>query len=344
MKGKVVNLFIIIILLLATNFVTSANYINSEDCNCPNLIIDNDEIISENHKYSLGLLVSPIDDTGLSEPVNITGDPPISWDWRDVNGKNWVTPIKDQGNCGSCYAFAAIAAMETVYNIQKNDSTIDIDLSEQFLISCGMGFPWINQGCCGGFTSETLMFLKTQGVPLESCFPYGAVDANGRDIDDCLFQKPSNEPISCSNRCSDWKSQLVKVDSYQTLYSKKSIKNAISTYGPVIAGFVVYDDFIDYSSGIYEHNSGQKAGNHLVIIIGYNDTQGYWICKNSWGTSWGEDGFFRIKYGECGIDLPGSCTYIKSCIKNKIYSFPLVYQFFQIFPLLESVLKKFMIH
>jgi len=87
---------------------------------------------------------------------------------------------------------------------------------------------------------------------------------------------------------------------------------------------------IDYTGGIYEYKYGLFAGNHLVSIIGYDDTQGYWICKNSWGTSWGENGFFRIKYGECGIDSPGSCAYFESCSKSlDLYMNPYPIQYLQ---------------
>jgi C1A family cysteine protease len=338
MKGRIVYIGIIFLLVVAS-FGTTATYIQKEECGCPNLVVNNEEKGSENNKYALGLLI----DDNLPEPIDLTGDPPSSWDWRNVNGENWVTPIRDQEECGSCYAFGAIAAMETMYNIQKNDPNIDLDLSEQFVVSCSQSFPWGNRGCCGGLLSETLLFLRTQGVPSESCFPYVAVDANGRDAYDCPFGPPSNDPVKCSDRCSDWKSQVFRINSFYTLYLKESIKIAVSTYGPVMAGFKVYEDFKDYSGGIYEHEYGAYAGNHLVAIIGYDDSQGYWICKNSWGTSWGEDGFFRIKYGECGIDSPGSCAYFKSCTKSQAYINPYIYRFFQRFPLLQYLLENLMI-
>ena len=72
--------------------------------------------------------------------------------------------------------------------------------------------------------------------------------------------------------------------------------------GPQITGMAVYDDFFSYKSGIYKHVAGDLAGYHCVNVIGYDDNEGCWICKNSWGTGWGESGFFKIAYGECGID------------------------------------------
>jgi plastocyanin len=80
------------------------------------------------------------------------------------------------------------------------------------------------------------------------------------------------------------------------------MKEWISTGGPLEACFTVYDDFNSYTSGIYTHVTGNRAGGHCVCCVGYNDTDKYWICKNSWGPGFGESGYFRIAYGECGID------------------------------------------
>lgn len=81
------------------------------------------------------------------------------------------------------------------------------------------------------------------------------------------------------------------------------LKSEIYTYGPLETGFTVYEDFFSYSSGVYQHLSGDEVGGHAVKIIGWGNESGvdYWLCANSWSSSWGEDGFFKIKVGECGI-------------------------------------------
>ena len=338
MKERIVYIGIIFLLVIAS-FNASATFVQEEECGCSSIVANNEGGISGDHKYGLGLLVDNPNDSGLPEPIDLIGNPPSSWDWRDVNGKNWVTPIRDQGPCGSCYAFAVVAAMESMYRIQKNDPNLDIDLSEQAIVSCSQSFPWINGGCCGGLLSETLLFLRVQGVPSENCFPYAAVDANGRDAYDCPDEMPSYDPVKCSDRCPNWEDQVRKISSYHSLYLKRSIKIAISSYGPVIASFKVYEDFYDYDGGIYEHEYGALEGNHLVAIIGYDDSQGYWICKNSWGTYWGEDGFFKIKYGECKIDSPRSCVYFKHCSKSQVYFNSPVNQLFEKVYLLQYFLK-----
>jgi len=84
--------------------------------------------------------------------------------------------------------------------------------------------------------------------------------------------------------------------------SATDMKNWMSAKGPLATCFTVYDDFYAYSNGIYSHVRGNVVGGHCVSVVGYNDTDQYWICKNSWGTGWGESGFFRIAYGQVGID------------------------------------------
>jgi C1A family cysteine protease len=86
------------------------------------------------------------------------------------------------------------------------------------------------------------------------------------------------------------------------LLSGAAIKKWIATRGPVTGCFIVYADFLAYVGGIYQHVSGEKKGGHCVALVGYDDANSCWIAKNSWGSTFGENGFFRIRYGECGID------------------------------------------
>jgi C1A family cysteine protease len=86
------------------------------------------------------------------------------------------------------------------------------------------------------------------------------------------------------------------------LTGRANIKNWIATKGTVTGCFIIYQDFFSYRSGVYRHVTGSQAGGHCIEIVGYDDAQGCWICKNSWGTNWGAGGFFRIAYGQCQID------------------------------------------
>ena len=159
-----------------------------------------------------------------------------------------------------------------------------MDLSEATLYYCIARAEGATCGT-GWWPERAFNGYQNIGVPDEACYPYTAGDQN------------------CTGRCSDWANRVVKITGQTVLTSNISaIKNWISTKGPVSACFIVYDDFFAYTSGVYRHVSGANRGGHCVSLIGYNDSEGCWIGKNSWGTGWGESGFFRIKYGDSGID------------------------------------------
>ena len=203
---------------------------------------------------------------------------PASFDWRNHNGHNYITPIKDQGACGSCIAFSCVATVEANVHVQKNEPSLNTDLSEADLFFC-------HGGTCGGGWSvnAALTVFEKYGVCDERCFPYTDHD----------------QPCK---RCADWKKRVTKIKSFQGITSTASMKAWLAKYGPLVTCFTVYSDFFSYHSGIYHHVSGGVAGGNSVCCVGYNDAKRYWICKSNWGTAWGEHGFFCIAYGQCGID------------------------------------------
>jgi C1A family cysteine protease len=213
-------------------------------------------------------------------------DIPAKFDWRNVNGHSYVTSVKDQGQCGSCWAFGSTAALESRILITSHTPDTELDLSEQSLVSCDTG----DLGCGGGWFDVVLAYLQTTGIPLESCLPYtsGESGINGE----------------CGG-CSDWRQNTYRVTNFENVAtSVEAIKSAIVQYGPLVTGFIVYTDFLYYTSGIYTHVTGEVEGGHAVAIVGYDDAQQAWIIKNSWGPDWGESGYFRIKAGtnECDIE------------------------------------------
>ncbi|MEN6624532.1 MAG: C1 family peptidase, partial [Smithella sp.] len=193
---------------------------------------------------------------------------PTAYDLRNVGGKNYVTPIKDQKSCGSCVAFGTTATVESKLRVQRSDANLAIDLSEAHLFFC---YGRDDGASCstGWWPQKALDAFKNNGVADEACYPY----------DSGLAKQ------DCSGLCSNWAERAVKITGYQDLKGQPvQIKEWVSAKGPVSACFVVYQDFFNYKSGIYKHVSGEQAGGHCVTIIGYNDNPGYWICKNSWGT------------------------------------------------------------
>jgi C1A family cysteine protease len=246
--------------------------------------------------YSLGYIPLEDDNEFIQKIITLpspAGTLPTTFDWRNYKDGDWTTPIRDQGSCGSCWAFGAIGALEAAINIEYNDSTVDIDLSEQYLVSCGPG-----HGCEGGWAQRSFQWMiNTGGALPESCFPYEASD------------------LPCDQKCADWESLLLPVKDYWTAEypSDEEIKQALIDYGPLVADTAVYDDWYRYRGGVYVHpqtpDESENDINHQPVIIGYNDDEQCWIIKNSWGKYWGENtygiseekGYIRIRYGDCFI-------------------------------------------
>jgi len=224
----------------------------------------------------------------LAQPPSTEGIRPAAFDWRNVNGRDFIGSVKDQGSCGSCVAFGTVAAIEGTERIVLDIAASDAggnqiaNLSEAQLFYCGGAAAGRN--CQNGWLpSGALDYSKTTGLSPEACFPY----------------TPGNQPCKL---CSDWQSKVTVLQTYHTAYSAEDMKTWISTRGPMIACFTVYSDFFGYKSGVYHHTSGGKSGGHCVCCVGYDDNKQAWLCENSWGPGWGMSGYFWIAYGECGID------------------------------------------
>ncbi|MFA6422196.1 MAG: C1 family peptidase [Candidatus Buchananbacteria bacterium] len=226
-------------------------------------------------------------------------DLPDFYDWRSMGGKNYITSVRDQGNCGSCWAFASIAAFEGHIQAYYNNSNIATNLAEQDLVSCVLPYnPSVNMGGCrGAYYSqiETIFssYWINPGNAIEANFPYVAAN------------------VACSNKQANWQQNAWKTMGYKPIDLTGSladrvskIKQAIIENGPVAAGMLVYNDFFNYQSGIYQHTTEDAAGGHMVAIVGFGKEDGrdYWIAKNSWGSNWGENGYFKIAVGDSFID------------------------------------------
>lgn len=246
--------------------------------------------------YSLDSLCgSKVPDNGS---VGDGNSPPLTYptkfDWRDPNynptGRNCVTPVKAQGNCGSCWAFSAVGAVESAISIEDADT---LDLSEQWLVSCNS----FGDSCSGGQINHALAQMLNSnddcgklGAVLEADFPYQGTDA------------PCNCPHQRTYRITNYQQETGHNPTID------EIKEAIMNYGPVAALVCVGDAFQGYSGGIFNYNYTQDL-NHAILLVGWDDSQGssgVWFLKNSWGTGWGENGFMRIEYG---CSLVGSYAY-----------------------------------
>ncbi|MFQ6103953.1 MAG: C1 family peptidase [Candidatus Glassbacteria bacterium] len=227
--------------------------------------------------------------TGLvmEEPTEAIGPPtplpefPDRLDWRDVGGSDWITPIKYQGICGACVSFGSIGPLEALLGIASGDPYWERDLSEQHLFSCGGG------RCNWGWNvSSSMSYLHEYGVPAEECFPYLSEDGNQRNCD-----------LTCFNADE----HVIRIKDWQFVANNVMAMKYFLLEGPITTCMTVYEDFFHYTGGVYEHVWGDYVYGHCITLIGWDDEQECWICKNSWGIFWGEDGFFKIKYHDSNI-------------------------------------------
>ncbi len=199
---------------------------------------------------------------------------PAKVDWRRRRGRRYATPVKDQGFCGSCVAFGATAVLESMLLIEHH---VELDLSEAELLFCGGG------DCSGWWPDSAVTYLSNRGIAHEDCFRY-------RDRN-----------LPCKT-CKGRDREAVRIRRQRTIWGMEKRKAYLASVGPMMAVFEVYDDFYTYGSGVYSHVSGPLTGLHCVAVLGFDDGERSWLCKNSWGAAWGEQGYFRIRYGECEID------------------------------------------
>jgi hypothetical protein len=198
-----------------------------------------------------------------------------------------VTSAKDQGSCGSCWAFASAGAMES--HILKGGGPT-YDLSEQQQVSCNLA----QYGCCGG-SMEALQYWQSTGPILESCGPYGEASTS------C---PPTHRTVACSSMsgCSQINYRITNWHTVNT--TTDDFKTSLYNYGPSYWRFQVYSDFNNFWNtasprSIYRNISGTtNLGGHAVLLIGWDDTKGAFLCKNSWGATGGPqgDGTFWIAY------------------------------------------------
>jgi len=234
-----------------------------------------EEELNRRNGLKVGPKSGPVRVPDLTKPLT------AAVDWRE---KGAVQRVKDQGQCGSCWAFGAVGGLEGAYFLAKGTLP---DCAEQELVSCDTN----SEGCNGGWPEKCFDWIKANGdngIDTQESYPYTASDST---CDQDAVTDGKNVAATCSGK--------VQVDESET-----ALQEAVQNAGPVSIAINANSKFMSYSGGIFDDPNCGPQLNHAVLCVGFDSEQKFWIVKNSWGSSWGESGYVRFVMGKsmCGLE------------------------------------------
>ncbi|ETV72457.1 hypothetical protein H257_12577 [Aphanomyces astaci] len=265
----------------------------------------------QRHPNRTGVVTSPL-------PHQYVTDLPKNFDWRNVNGTNYVTVSRNQHvphYCGSCWAFAATSSLSDRLRIYRErnpgkhsrvEVTREINISPQVLLNCELE----SQGCHGGDGLSAYRYIHDHGIPEEGCQRYLAT---GHDVGNTCT------PIDICRNCDPSKGCFPQktfdkyfVSEFGEVKGENELKAEIFARGPIVCGVAVSKEFLDYSGGIIDDKTGATDIDHDISIVGWGEDEHgtpYWVGRNSWGTYWGEDGWFRLRRGNNNLGVESDCQF-----------------------------------
>lgn len=248
---------------------------------------------------------------------DINDDLPDTFDLRTQYPQcTSIGHIQDQSSCGSCWANSAAGVMSDRWCIHNNNSNQVKYISVADIMSC---CHLCGNGCDGGFPFQAFLYWGYNGVPTgadngdtATCKPYPFPKCD-HHVSGSYGPCPSDEypTPSCVKSCQnssglDYNSDKTRGTGYKLSREEKQIRQDIIKNGSVSASFTVYEDFVQYKSGVYQHHTGKALGGHAVRIVGWGieNTTPYWLVANSWNEDWGDKGYFKIIRGtnDCGFE------------------------------------------
>eukprot|EP00294_Goniomonas_avonlea_P004281 CAMPEP_0114557338 /NCGR_PEP_ID=MMETSP0114-20121206/9778_1 /TAXON_ID=31324 /ORGANISM="Goniomonas sp, Strain m" /LENGTH=276 /DNA_ID=CAMNT_0001742621 /DNA_START=177 /DNA_END=1007 /DNA_ORIENTATION=+ len=222
-------------------------------------------------------------------------DPSVQWDWRTNTSVCFPSP-RSQGKCGSCWAFASstVMAQRTCITAKSSKSYV---FSAQQILDCDNTCEGnrCQQGCNGGYTDLVWKYMQTTGTTSATCMPY------------------EGKKLACNTQTCKGSGPYEPVKSINgyRLSTVRKMQADIEQYGPIMVSMMVKEDFLDYSSGIYvASSSARDVGGHAVTLLGWgrDGNTDYWIGENSWGSSWGLNGYFKIRRGTNEVQIESYAT------------------------------------
>mmetsp|Transcript_13958 Transcript_13958/g.16933 ORF Transcript_13958/g.16933 Transcript_13958/m.16933 type:complete len:346 (+) Transcript_13958:158-1195(+) len=248
---------------------------------------------------------------------------PEAWDWRNVNGKSYVTKMLNQHipqYCGSCWAHGALSALADRIKIARGAKGDDINLAIQFILNCGTE---VAGSCHGGDHGATYRFIKETGfVPYDTCLSYEACSAESKE-GNCAHGNYQCSDMNTCRTCSTFEANggfcgaisefpNASIAEYGEVNGADNIMKEVFARGPVACG-VNANEIVNYKGGIIDLPHKSRMIDHIVSIVGWgkDDASGdkYWIVRNSWGQYWGEMGYYRIKMGGNQLGMEASCVW-----------------------------------